>query len=536
MGEEGIFVRRATGLVREMGIGSGWAYNLVTTGILIPFTYLQALYAFPNGDLGLGILTGTVFAFFFSLTYALLASSLPRSGGEYMFQSRILSGAIAFPIVVNGFLIWQIYIQSTLVWMAAVTGFQPLFTTLGAYTNNPGLIDLGNFIASPNGIMILGVLMLTFAFAVLVSGMRYFVKFVWMFWFFVVSACLLIIFLFATNTNAIFIERFNSLMAYFSPSTPDFYHTVIDTASKNGVGPYRFDWFDTFGIGVYAAIVSLFWAMVTCGNLGEIKNAQAVKSQITMVVGGTLTAALLMILIGGLMQGVTGYDFVKAYSWGYMTGSIAFPIAPFPAFLATVLTSNPIIAIIISLGVFFTALNILHQIPIYGTRVAVAMSFDRILPKVIADVNVRFHTPVKAHLLFLIGGIVGTAIYVYVPNAFFYTLSIYTLTMVSLGITSLAGALFPYVKKESYNSSPIAKYKVGSIPLITIAGLIAFGYLLVTLYYMFAVANLGIVYFDPLVAMGLTIALSIAYYFGIKWYQKKRGIDLALAYREIPPE
>jgi len=405
------------------------------------------------------------------------------------------------------------------------------------YLNNPGLNDAGNFIITPNGEMILSVIMLGFVFLMLVKGLRYFVKLMWLFWAGVMISLALIIFLLASNTTSSFISSFNSWSAIFNPSTPDFYHYVMNNVTQSGISlSYNFNWFDTFGTGVYAAIVSLFWAMVTCGNLGEIKNATVVKNQVIMVTGGTVVAGVLMVFIGGLLQHVTGFEFVKAFSYAYTVGSISFPIAPFPASFASVLTHNPIIVTLIMIGVFFTALNILFEITVYGTRVAVSMAFDRVLPKALADVSPKWNAPLKAQLLFFIGGLIGCAIYFYVPNSFYYTLSIYVPTMFSLGITQLSGAIFPFVRKETYNASPIARYKVGNVPLITVTGLISFAYLVIAICYMFAVPALGIVYLWPLVAIGVTMLLAVLWYFGWKAHQKKKGIDITLAFKEVPPE
>ena len=44
--------------------------------------------------------------------------------------------------------------------------------------------------------------------------------------------------------------------------------------------------------------------------------------------------------------------------------------------------------------------------------------------------------------------------------------------------TTIAAILLPYRKKDLYNASPIAKYKIFGIPLITVAGVIFGGFLL----------------------------------------------------------
>ena len=205
---------------------------------------------------------------------------------------------------------------------------------IGVSLNSPGLIAVGNSVVTPDGMMILAVIMLTYVFVVHLWGLKYFVKVLWLYWLGVIGACIAIIVSFALNTNATFIISYNSFMAYLNPNIPDFYHYVIDTASKQGVSTsYHFDLFDTFGIGAYGAIVSFIWAEATVGALGEIKRAHMVKDQMVMVTGGAIIAGILMILIGGLVQRVAGFEFLKAAAWGYMSGAIVFPMVHFPAYL-----------------------------------------------------------------------------------------------------------------------------------------------------------------------------------------------------------
>jgi hypothetical protein len=101
--------------------------------------------------------------------------------------------------------------------------------------------------------------------------------------------------------------------------------------------------------------------------------------------------------------------------------------------------------------------------------------------------------------------------------------------------TSLGGAVFPWTRKEVYETSPIAKYKVAGIPLITICGVIATVFSAWMLYYYLTVPGLGVSNLTSiLIMLGIFVGWS-AYYFIRRWYLKRSGIELELAFKQVPP-
>src|SRR6266540_1274275 len=87
-----VFTRRASGLVRVMSPYSAFIYNILTMGLIFPWTYVWAPTAFQGSNLVLGILFAFLFELPIALAYTWLATSLPRSGGDYVFQSRVFGG------------------------------------------------------------------------------------------------------------------------------------------------------------------------------------------------------------------------------------------------------------------------------------------------------------------------------------------------------------------------------------------------------------------------------------------------------------
>ena len=133
-----------------------------------------------------------------------------------------------------------------------------------------------------------------------------------------------------------------------------------------------------------------------------------------------------------------------------------------------------------------------------STRVIFAAAFDRLLPEKVADVDPRTRTPIYALLLMVIPSIVISALFAW--NIFnFQSLTLCSTLVIAvtyLGST-VAAILLPWIKPDLYDASPIAKYKVAGIPLITIAGVI-FGAFLVFLLYEWLI--------DPLALYGIGLA------------------------------
>lgn len=100
-----VFTRKASGLVRVMSPYSAFIYNILTMGLIFPWTYLWAPGALPGGKLVWGILLATLLEIPIAFAYVWLSTALPRSGGDYVFQSRAFGGFWGFTLLMSGFVI-----------------------------------------------------------------------------------------------------------------------------------------------------------------------------------------------------------------------------------------------------------------------------------------------------------------------------------------------------------------------------------------------------------------------------------------------
>ena len=134
LGEERptLFLRNATGLVRGWSVRDSLIYaclatNFVTLG-LYEFTFAGP--AFPKGQLITATIIGGIWVSFLVIAYTGLVVTIPRAGGDYVWQTRILSSGIGFVMAVTGwwFILWlwaPIYGN-----ILAVQLFEPIWATL----------------------------------------------------------------------------------------------------------------------------------------------------------------------------------------------------------------------------------------------------------------------------------------------------------------------------------------------------------------------------------------------------------------------
>jgi basic amino acid/polyamine antiporter, APA family len=170
-----------------------------------------------------------------------------------------------------------------------------------------------------------------------------------------------------------------------------------------------------------------------------------------------------------------------------------------------------------------------------STRVIFAAAFDRVLPEAAAKVN-RNGVPVVAVLLMLVPSIGLAALYSFNSTFHDYTLDATLVIAITFLGSAVAAAILPWRKPEIYNASPIAKYRVFGIPLITFAACAFIVFLGFCLYKWFSDDVYGVNKHSSLYFMGGMYLLAIVIYFGSKLYRRSQGMDLNMVYGEIPAE
>jgi amino acid transporter len=533
---ERVFIRQATGLTRSMGTRDTLLYNTMITTILLgaALAFLTVPYAFPRANLWLGILITAVLGSSMMAVYSMLASAMPRSGGDYVFQSRLLHPAAAVGLILSGFVIWLAFWEALGGWMLSTMAISPFATVLGQQWNAGWLTDVGTWAAGPWGITIISLAAFAVAIAVLIRGARFYTKLQGFLWAFIVLTFLVTWILLVGHSNADFRAAFNG----FVGGGGDSYQAIIDAAAKAGYSRSGgFSLGDTFGVApvLWTALAWAAWSVVTGG---ELKNARRLNSMLISTIGALALNAVLIGITAVLLVHVMGSTFLGSLAYLYFAGDPALNdlgAPPFFGILTGMLSSSPVVTILLGLGFLATGVQILIGMAWGGSRLILALAMDRMLPPRLGDVNPRFHTPVKAIALFFALGVAWVFLYNHTTIAN-YTLAVTLASILVYMGTMLAGMLLPYRAKQIYLASPAAKYSLLGLPLITVLGFIAFAFNGVMAYYFVTKDELGVNDTDSLLLVGGILVLCVVYFYGRRAWLKRDGYEPDLAFAVVPPE
>jgi basic amino acid/polyamine antiporter, APA family len=92
-----LFTRKATGLVREAKTSDALIYNLLWSSVGLTFAFYWLFYGFyPGASPYVSLLVAAGLGLPGAFIYAMLTQVMPRTGGDYVFNSRSLHPAIGF--------------------------------------------------------------------------------------------------------------------------------------------------------------------------------------------------------------------------------------------------------------------------------------------------------------------------------------------------------------------------------------------------------------------------------------------------------
>jgi APA family basic amino acid/polyamine antiporter len=535
-----VFVREATGLVRELSVWDAMFFNILTASIFTFTFYTDPPIAFPGGNMVLATILMTIISLPMFVAYSMLGVSMPRGGGDYMFQSRTLPSVLAFTFGFNGGVFWSLSFIAWAGWWFITSGFAPLLIRLGLLYNNNSLLNLGVWATTVPGLVtITSVLILTvttFHF----FGMRMFVKLQRVMMASVVLCIIAMLYLFASTPTSSFISSFNSALGPLNNSS-NYYQSIINTAIASGYNPSpHFSWYNTIGIfSVLQATMVYFYYHLYFG--GELKRASQLRRQIIATVGSAVVTGLLVYAFGiWLFLRAVNPAFWNAFAYDSFTGSITHFLPGLPPnipALATIMTSNIVLILIITVGFMLQSYFIFFNSSLPQSRVLFAMTFDRLFPSWLADVSDRFRSPIKLLLIIMAVGEIWVFLIWYTTWAALF--ATYLIVNALILLSMLVAILFPFLKKTRhiYESSPASKYKILGIPIITVCGIVGFVLMSVIVWYTLTTPSLGFANEQSEIAMAIGLIVAGIYFYVVKLYRKHRnGIDIELAFREIPPE
>jgi APA family basic amino acid/polyamine antiporter len=467
---------------RDAFIYSFFSVNLVTLGLYI----ISQAWSFKGGVIP-ALALGAFLVLSEIVVYAAFITVMPVAGGDYSWQSRVLGPALGFILTITGwcFILWlwtplyaDMLRQMVFVPVAAVLGFGGLALSL-----------------STNQAVWFGACVVTclFIFVVVALGMKTYAK-VQRFCFWLGNAALLVVLaLLLASGGGSFKARFDaSALSLFG--LHDAYQAVERAGAAAGATTPL--WGGSLSqVFLLLPLLAFFNLWPNCGASlsGEVRGAHDFRRNL-LVMGAALLAAtgLLALLLFAIDRSM-GFEFYMRANAAYWRGRAqspglaavspaAMPVWPYPALLAAMSLSSPLLRLCLVLAMSAWFFGWAGTIFLSSTRILFSAAFDKLLPGHIGELDPRTKSPVKA-LLYMIGpGLVVSALYVW--NIFNFA----SLTLVStlvIAVTYLgtgkAAIILPFRQKELYRASPLAGFRLGRLPLISLFGLVFclfLGYLL----------------------------------------------------------
>ena len=529
-----VFVRDATGLIRALSPFDVFILGIVgiTPGVNMTLFYLYIAYLYPGANVPLAVLGAIPISLIFGAVYWLLSISMPRTGGDYVYGSRIVH-----PLW--GFLPNWIYTfvnVTALGFYAATIGGSFLavfFATLGNFYNNATLLSWSSAASSVNGGLVIALIAIWVSALINVMGMRTYAKAQLIMFVIAMAGIVVLLAVLGVNSNQSFQTAFNQYASSYNTS----YQGIINQAKSSGWAPQGFDLSQTL-LALPFILLSLatVWPVIAAGEARRPQRSMLYGTVVAIAISGVILWATAV-----LFYNVAGEQFSKAIAYVSNCGCTTYPlpVGAYIQYLSSILTNNPAVIFFLGFSFFMWSLILLPAFYVITTRSIFAWSFDRLIPTSMADINDRYHAPMKAILVVAIIASASAALALYttvVGVAFNITLA----AVSSFIFVGVAAAVFPYSKKARAifdQSPPIVKKRIAGVPIITILGVIEaaiFAY--ITYLAATSPALSGPINGMSVGLIAVMYVVGIVIYFASKGYHKRRGLDIGLAFSVVPPE
>ncbi len=547
----GLFVRQASGLVRDVSMANALFFN-ISAFVGTAIGWAVAFYALYPEWQGLGvsafawmaILTG-IFCYFLGMIFASLTTAMPRSGGDYVFTSRIISPFLGWieswtlvgsALTIIGF---EIIVASHNVQLTAIL--------LGVAFPGSAFANAQSWFQDNTSKAILGVIILLVIFSISILRTRTFHKVVTGLTIFAIISVAISFF------GALFISE--SAVSKALPVLGTSANAIMSTATKAGFSLGSPDFSFNPGLiglaGLISVVLFQFIGFQFSSYIaGEVKGN--VKRTVMFAVIGALIFAVFM---NSLYQDVLGnhFGFRLTNAWGYLywngAGAPLNGQPPFTPVMATAVFPGlwPL-WLIVSVG--NTVLNVL-LCPVYAvflSRIVLAWSLDRQVPEWFSVVNERTNAPLRVIILAVLVGAVFYLLTFFnfsLASTTFFGVLLAALTWIMPGINAILirwrrPDLFQLTNNTGrFLGLPrLVWYGILWLIFIIPVYLAAFVYPVVQglqkqggAYLSLSSANTsGIGWALVFLAVGIII------YFVMRAVNVSRGINVRMIYQELPPD
>ncbi len=544
----GLFVRQASGLVRDVSMANALFFNIAafvgtSVGWAIAFYALYpewqafgiSAYAY------VAVLTG-VACYFLGMIFSSLTTAMPRSGGDYVFTSRIISP------------FWGWIESWTLVGSAlTIIGFEIIVAThnlqligilLGVAFPGSAFAGAPNWFQDNASRIIVGIIIVLVIAGISILKTRTFHKVVTGLTIFaIVSVAINFIGSFTIDENSL-----NNALPALGTSSK----AILAAATKAGysLGSPDFSLLGWVALAGLASVVLFQYIGFQFSSYiaGEVKGN--VRRAVFFAVIGALIFAVFMNSVYMDVQG-NHYGFNLVNAWGYLywnnAGAPLNGQPPFTPVMATAVHPGAWpLWLIVALGNI--TLNVL-LCPVYAiflSRIVLAWALDRQVPEWFSVVNERTNAPLR---VIIIAVLLGAVFYVLtffgvsLASTTFFGILLAGLTWIMPGLNAI---LIPYRRPDLFQLTNntgrflglprLVWYGIVWLIFIVPVYLAAFGYPVYQ-----GLRSSGTAYLSLSNTSGVGVALiliviGIVVYFVMRSVNTSRGINVKMIFQELPPD
>ena len=541
-----LYVRQSSGLVREASVVDAIIFNAVFSapvGATLAFGIFYALGSFPGADIVQALLIAFVVNIPVVIMMSMMASAMPRTGGDYVWISRILHPSVAvfsnFAAAVSALIGAAFWARSF-----AVLALGPALAVLGAVTQNSALINAGNAVSGSDATgqwwtFGLGLLLIVILAIAMSAGTKTSFRVQNVCWIIATIGTFLAFIALLISSNQSFIANFNAFAQPFTHSANSF-QAIQDAAAKTGfvfLGGHQF----SSTLPVVAIIMTfMMWNWWSVYMAGELKSAGNLRRQLSIMIGALVWDSLFMIIGVLLLYHSATEQFIASINALAGTPGYLLPVAPFYNLMASIAANNSVFALLIAVSFIFWNLPAMFPNTFMPVRAIFAWSFDRILPSRLSDVNERTRAPIPAIIVasIIVAGILAWSV---LSSSFFTLLSMGVLAgVITILCVSVSAIAFPFRRPDLFRNSP-ANTRIAGIPLLpivavlSIAVMIGLAYLVLS-YKQFGIATPQLGPLPGFIFMGALIVIGLVIFFVARFVRARQGINLDLIYSELPPE
>lgn len=526
----GVFERRATGLRREVSAADTFIYNTnnQNIGIGVAFMVLLVPAFYPGGNMLLATAIAILLALPMAFVYAYFAGTMPRSGGDYVYVSRTLHPALGFLTSWN-WVVWLIAYTGIPAAYLGQYGLSGFFRLFGVAIGSSTVIGWGDWFATSWGIFTAGTILLALFTGIFALGMQIYFRIQKIMFGIAMLGVLTVIVILLVRSQGGVAGHFQSYVSSLG-GPRDANAAVAQEAAKAGFATGDFSFLNTMYAAVWPLFITLY-AITSSFISGEVRNAK--RSQLISMPGSVLFVGGFMLVLSALVLRVFDTSFLGQVGTA-SPGSLGMKFAPtYNELTGMLVAGSALLAFVVGFCFIFWTYVWLPINFLASTRAFLAWSLDGLLPRKLAEVSPRTHTPLYAIGTVFVLGEISLILYV--------TKQINTLNgiwawILSFVITSAALVVFPFRRRELFEASPFNR-RIAGVPAVTLLGLLS-------------LAALGVVewifWADPIQGLGNSpymqkwtigvFASGLLFYLGAVAVQRLRGVAVDKVFAEIPPE